>query len=160
MLIGVISDTHGHVENAQRAARMLEQFSPAAVLHCGDIGTAEIVELFAAWPSHYVLGNTDEDAEPLRKAVDSAGQTWHGRFGEVELGGRKIALLHGDDRRRLQDAITSGVYDLICSGHSHVPETCQVGKTLVLNPGALFRAQRHTIAIVDLATMRATHVAV
>ena len=100
MRIGVVSDTHGHVANARAAVRMLEALEVACVLHCGDIGSAAIVELFAAWPTHFVFGNCDGDQAELAAAIESAGQTCHGEFGSVELAGRRIALLHSDDGRR------------------------------------------------------------
>lgn len=47
MLLGVVSDSHGHVGNTRQAVRMLQSLDVAAVIHCGDIGTPEIVKLFA-----------------------------------------------------------------------------------------------------------------
>ena len=160
MLIGVVSDTHGRAESAIRAVRVLESFAPAAVLHCGDIGSQKVVEVFALWPTHYVLGNTDDESLPLAEAVVAAGGAWHDRFGDLVLAGRRIALLHGDDSRRLAQSIDSQNYDLVCSGHTHVPESRRHGKKLVLNPGALHRARDYTIAVVDLIEMRATHMVV
>ena len=72
----------------------------------------------------------------------------------------KIALLHGDDERQFADAIASEKYGLICYGHTHVPKQERRGSALVLNPGALYRATPHTIAIVDLAAITAEIVAV
>jgi putative phosphoesterase len=103
MQLGVVSDTHGHVPNTRAAVQMLEQFDVEAVLHCGDIGSTAIVPLFAHWPTHFVFGNVDQGtaAHELEQAIRAAGQTCHGRFGSLELGGVRIALLHGDDGRLL-----------------------------------------------------------
>ncbi|MBW3539474.1 MAG: YfcE family phosphodiesterase [Planctomycetes bacterium] len=158
MLLGVVSDTHGHVENTRRAVRVLEQLAPDVVIHCGDIGSAAIVPLFAAWPTHFVLGNVDDDAEGYRLLVEGSGQTFHGRFGALEAAGRRIAFLHGDDQRRLTETIAGEEYDLVCHGHTHRAEQRVVGKTLVLNPGALYRANPHSLATVDVATMEAMHI--
>jgi putative phosphoesterase len=160
MLLGVVSDTHGHVQNAQAAARMLASLEVEAVLHCGDIGSTAIPAVFSAWPTHYVLGNVDHDQNELRQAVEAAGGIFHGRFGEVALGGRRIALLHSDDAKRFQSTIASGDYDLVCYGHTHEADKRRQGRTLVLNPGALYRANPHRIAIVDLATMAVTSITV
>ena len=62
-------------------------------------------------------------------------------------------LLHSDDAKLFQSTIQSGRYDLVCYGHTHVAKREQIGKTLVLNPGALYRANPHSIAIVDLKTL-------
>lgn len=162
MKIGVISDTHGHTLNTLAATRMLATLEVEAVLHCGDIGSPQIPKLLAAWPTHFVFGNCDhayEEAD-LWEAISAAGLTCHDRFGDLELGGRRIGLIHSDDARRFRQTIASGEYDLVCYGHTHEAESHYVGKTLVLNPGALYRATPHTIAIVDLATMETTIVTV
>src|SRR5262249_21868957 len=122
MRIGVISDTHGHVQNTLAAMRMLESLGVEAVLHCGDIGAAAIPKLLAAWPTHFVLGNCDHDELLLRSAVEQAGLAFHGRFGDLTLGGRRIALIHSDDLSRFHRVSLSGDYDLVCYGHTHRAE--------------------------------------
>lgn len=159
-LIGVVSDTHGHLANTRQAVQMLSALEVEAVLHCGDIGSPEIVPLFAAWPTHFVFGNVDFDVAVLERAILDAGQHCHGRFGSFTLAGRQIALVHGDDFAALAGAIAGGQFDLVCTGHTHIAKQQQRGKTLVLNPGALYRAQPHTVAIVDLEKLEATHIRV
>jgi putative phosphoesterase len=154
--VGVISDTHGHVENTRRAVRMFESLGVDAVLHCGDIGSVAIVELFAAWPAHFVFGNCDEDLEEFAKQIAHAGQTCHGLFGDLEFDGVKVALLHSHDGRRFRQTIESGEYDLVCYGHTHVAATDRRGDTLVVNPGAIYRANPHSVAVVDLSGVEAT----
>jgi uncharacterized protein len=158
MLIGIVSDTHGHVDFTLPAVRMLESCEVREVIHCGDIGSIEIVELFQRWPTHFVFGNVDTQPARLRTAIRAAGQTCHDRFGEVELAGRRIAFLHGDDQKRLHDAIESGQYDLVCYGHTHAAEHHAAGRTTVLNPGALYRAQPHSLALVRLPELEIAHV--
>ncbi|HEY2761556.1 MAG TPA: metallophosphoesterase family protein [Pirellulales bacterium] len=157
MRLGIVSDTHGHVQNAQAAVRMLESLEVQAILHCGDIGTASIVPLFAAWPTHFVFGNVDSGfaVEELQTAIRQAKQFDHGRFGSLELAGVNIAFLHGDDLRLLEQTITAGKYQLVCHGHTHMVRHEKIGQTLVLNPGALYRATPHSIAIVDLPAIKA-----
>jgi uncharacterized protein len=160
MRIGVISDTHGHVANTLAAVRMLAALDVEAVLHCGDIDTPEIPPLVAGWPAHFVFGNCDSSRDELRAAIVAAGHTCHERLASLELAGRRIAVLHSDDARLFREVQTSDEYDLVCYGHTHVAESHKVGRTLVLNPGALYRATPHTIAVVDLATLEPTIVPV
>lgn len=155
MRIGVISDTHGHAENTLAAVRMLQALEVEAVLHCGDIGSIQIPRLLSEWPAHFVFGNCDHDPDQLRSAIEQAGLACHGRFGDLDLGGRRIALIHSDDAKLFRRVCTSEEYDLVCYGHTHIAEQHRQGKTLILNPGALYRANPHTIATVDLATMEA-----
>jgi len=157
MFLGVVSDTHGDIERTRAAVAMLEGFEIAAVLHCGDIGSAEIVPLFRRWPTHFVFGNCDYDCRPLEKAIERERQTCRQRFGSLELESQKIAFLHGDDSRLLRETVASGQWDMVCHGHTHV--ACQEwhGNTLVLNPGAVHRANPHSIAVVELPA-RTVHV--
>ena len=156
MRIGVVSDTHGSVENAHLAVRMLESLEVDELLHCGDIGSPEVIEQFAAWPTHYVLGNCDYDPVALESAAGSQGQDFCGQFGDLELGGVRVALLHSHDQRRFDAAVRSGDYRLVCYGHTHIAKQEIVGGTLVLNPGALYRANPYSIAIVELPSAEAT----
>lgn len=156
MRLGVISDTHGHVELTRPAVRMLESLDVDVVLHCGDIGSLAVVELFAAWPTHFVFGNCDYDTQELAAGIQKAGQTCHGLFGDLELAGVRIALLHSHERRQFRDTIESGEYRLVCYGHTHVAAIDRRGETLVVNPGAIYRAEPHSIAVVDLPAVEAT----
>lgn len=153
MQIGIVSDTHGHSRFAQSAAYMLETFSVEHVFHCGDIGSTGVVEIFSKWPAHYVYGNTDDSRSVLEEEIEARDGIYYGQVADLELGSRRIGMTHGDDPALLMRMIRSEEYDLVCSGHTHQVKVRRVGHTLVLNPGALFRAARHTIAIVDLATM-------
>ena len=159
MRLGVISDTHGHVDLTRPAVRMLESLEVDAVLHCGDIGSIAVVELFAAWPTHFVFGNCDDNTQAFAAAIKKAGQTCHGLFGDLELDGLKVALLHSHERNRFRDAIDDGKYRLVCYGHTHVPAIDHHRDTVVLNPGAIYRASPHSLAVVDLPKVKATIVA-
>ncbi len=155
MRLGVVSDSHGHVGNVRRAVALLNSLGVDHVLHCGDIGSAEVVAQFSAWPTGFVFGNCDYDRPTLGAAIAAAGQTCYGEFGEIVLAGRRIALIHSDDQRRFRAALAGGGFDLVCYGHTHVAALDRHGDTLALNPGALYRANPHSLAIVDLPELRA-----
>src|SRR5262245_13360233 len=99
MRIGVISDTNGHVANTLAAVRMLESFEVQAVLHCGDICSEQIPGLLSDWPAHFVFGNCDRDFDRLRSAIEAQGMACYGWFGNLELAGRRIGLLHSHDAK-------------------------------------------------------------
>lgn len=154
MRLGIVSDSHGHVDQVRPAVRMLESLAVDRVLHCGDIGSLAVVEQFAAWPGNFVFGNCDYDRECLAAGIQAAGQTCHGTFGRLAYAGRRIALLHSDNRREFDEATTGGAWDLVCYGHTHVAKIETCGTTLVVNPGALYRANPHSLAIVDLPELQ------
>jgi uncharacterized protein len=159
MLLGVVSDTHGQIPNTMRAVRMLESLRVEQVIHCGDIGSSEIVALFSAWPTHFVFGNVDHDRAALAQTIAAAGQKCHGQCGFIRLEDREIAFLHGDDSRRLNELIALDRSHLVCHGHTHLSRLERIGQTLVLNPGAIYRANPHSIAVVELPALMATIVA-
>ena len=161
MLLGVISDTHGNIANAAKAVERLKCHDIDMLIHCGDIGSPSVLAEFdfelTGWPTHFVFGNVDSDEALLRHAITDAGQTCHHRFADLDIAGKRIAVIHSDDYKKFREVIESGEFDLVCYGHTHKPESHAEGKTLVLNPGALHRANPHTLAIVDLEMMAVTH---
>jgi putative phosphoesterase len=134
---------------------MLESLQVERVLHCGDIGSAEVIGMFSAWPTDFVFGNCDFNHADLRTAIRAAGQTCHDEFGELEIAGLRVALLHSHDSQRFQQVVGSGDWDLVCYGHTHVAAIEQRGPTLVVNPGALYRANPHSLAVIELPELEA-----
>jgi predicted phosphodiesterase len=106
-----------------------------------------------------VFGNCDGNRAELAAAIEAAGLTCHGEFGEIELEGRRIALIHSDDGRRFRATLAGGKCDLVCYGHTHVASLDRHGETLALNPGALYRANPHSLAVVELPSLEANIVA-
>lgn len=155
--LGIVSDTHAHVAFTRQAIATLENQQVDEVIHCGDIGSAEIPPLFAAWPTHFVFGNVDHRTRELKHAIaTTAHHTCHGKYGQITRDGREIAFLHSDDRRLFTDVVHQRGLDLVCYGHTHIAKQERVGDTLVLNPGAIYRADPHTVAIVDLPQLSVT----
>ncbi len=135
MKIAVFSDIHDHLENLRRALERVQ--GCGALLFCGDLCApftlAEIVAHFAG-PIHTVLGNNDGDPLLLAGVAQRAGRvTLHGIHADLELAGRRIALVHYP---RLAEGLAAlGEYDLVCHGHDHQRRSMQVGRTVLLNPG-------------------------
>jgi hypothetical protein len=154
--LGIISDTHGQVDFTRSAVRMFESLGVERILHCGDIGSPEVVELFAPWPTDFVFGNCDTDQKLLKSAIDRTGKSCHGEFGNLEIEGVRVALLHSHNRRLFVASVGSGRYGVVCYGHTHVAAVEQRGNTLLVNPGAIYRANPHSVAVLDLPECKAT----
>jgi putative phosphoesterase len=150
MQLGIVSDTHSRYRTVVRALELLRQRGVEWVLHCGDIDDAATVRLFEGFTTHFVFGNCDHDRDELRQAMAASGAVFHESFGHLELEGRKIAWLHGDDARLMRDVERSGHYDFLFYGHSHHAEQHRSGNTLIVNPGALHRARVKTFVVLDL----------
>jgi putative phosphoesterase len=156
MKIGVISDTHGDVPATLSALAVLDSLDVSMILHCGDVGV-EVVPLLRGRRTHFVPGNTDAP-DRLRQAIVDPGHTFHDPPGSLEIEGRRIALLHGDDVRLLNETIRSGHFDLVCHGHTHAFASSRQQQTLSLNPGAVSRTNRPSLAVVEIPSLEVTHV--
>jgi predicted phosphodiesterase len=73
-------------------------------------------------------------------------------FGHIEVEGKLIAFVHGDDGPLLRDLERSDAFDYLFYGHTHQAKEHRTGKTRVINPGALYRAAVKTFAILEVAT--------
>lgn len=153
MKIGIISDTHGNLSAVQCAVRLFQQKKVGAIFLCGDIGSVDVLSVLAGdAPLHAVLGNVDMYSADWRFFPENVSVSLHGRFGDIALEGRRIALLHGDDKRRFYETVSSGEYDLVFSGHTHMVHDYTEEKTRCINPGSAGRGNPNTCAILDLGT--------
>src|SRR3954447_1674751 len=100
--IAIISDTHSRHDLVERAVKQIETYGPEVVLHCGDIDDAETIWLFQP-NTHFVWGNCDYDKASMQQAIHGVGATLHGQLGQLQVGGKSIAFLHGDDHELLDD---------------------------------------------------------
>ncbi len=152
MKIGLISDTHGDAGRTARAAKLLKSHGVEAVIHCGDIGSQrvliELVEVFEPpkIPVYAVNGNVDYDD------YVGAGVELLGDFGDIKLGGKRIAIAHGHDGARLYQLIASQRYDFVFTGHTHIRDDRREGRTRIINPGAVYRAAIPGVAVIDTET--------
>lgn len=158
MKIGILSDTHGDVGRSVRALEVLLTRGCAAIVHCGDIGSAEVLDELSALcaahgvPLHAVLGNVDEYEPELRNPRAQDGARVWGLRAELEFDRRTFAVLHGHQPRALEEAISGGRFDFVLTGHTHTAEDRLVGATRVINPGAVYRAHPPSVAVLDLDT--------
>ena len=160
MLVGILSDTHDRVEAAAAAVELLRGRGAAYFLHCGDVGGERVLDLFAGLPAAFVWGNTDWDRRPLERYARSVGAECLGAAGELELGGKLFALQHGDDPRAMRRVLDGQRHDYLLHGHTHLRRDERVGRTRVINPGALHRAKPKTVALLDTASDELTFLTV
>ena len=148
--IGIISDTHGLLHETALAVQMFREHDVHTVIHCGDIGSSAVVQVFEGLETHFVLGNMDGDGESLRHAIEETGHHLHGWLGTLEIAGKRITFLHGHRSEEFERELASGNGDLLCYGHTHIASLQMYGMTMLLNPGAFKRVLRPSIAIVTL----------
>lgn len=152
MIVGIISDTHGNLGATRQTVRLFTARGVEAIFHCGDIGSFDVLTELAVSkvPVHAVLGNVDVFSNDWKFFPTNLGFQLHGRFGTVELGGKRFALLHSDDKRKLHEVIRSQDYDFVLTGHTHECHDYMEGRTRCINPGAAGKGWEKTCAVLDL----------
>jgi hypothetical protein len=160
-LIGVLSDTHVREDAAAAGIATLRGAGAQFLIHCGDVGGERILDLLAGSRCAFVWGNNDYDRASLNRYAADIGLQPGGDFVELEFGGKRIAVTHGDDLKlvRKVTAEDSG-YDYLLLGHSHIPSDQRNGRLRIVNPGALHRAAKKTVAIIDLSRDVVRHLVV
>lgn len=155
MKLGILSDTHNHVENTRRAISAFRERDVTRLIHCGDISTIPIVEMFEGFTVTFVFGNMDQfhaDLMTAAKAIFGMGSMGYSYTAAID--GKRIAVCHGNDADMLNGFIQQGNYDFVFHGHTHLRRDEIVGKTRVINPGALGgnMPQARSICILDFET--------
>jgi len=119
--IGIISDTHGLIRKS-----VLKSFKDVdLIVHAGDVGKPEVLETLQNIAKVYpVRGNVDGG-----KWTDSLPLT-----DVVQVGHIYLYVLHDLDLLDL-DPATAG-FNIVISGHSHIPKIEKKDDILFLNPGS------------------------
>lgn len=151
MKIAVVSDTHSRTATIAQALAIIVARGIDLIIHCGDIEDDDAVRAFPAH-THFVYGNCDYDRNAIREAIEEIGAKLHEPFGHLEIAGKTIGFIHGDDKRLLDDLIASEAFTYVFHGHTHIPKDERIGPTRVINPGALYRARPKTFVILDVVT--------
>ena len=157
--LGLLSDTHGRAEIARDAVELLLDHGADMLIHLGDVGSAEVIDALAATQAstgqqleaHLVFGNCDWEAKTLTRYAQDLGVLVHDMAGEITIDGKRLVFTHGHINSFMEHAIENNA-DYLLHGHTHLQSDSVVGQTRVINPGALFRAQRHTVALLAPAS--------
>jgi len=152
VVVGILSDTHDKVEATRMALATLGHGGAEFYIHCGDVGGEQILDLLAGLPCAFVWGNNDWDRTSLLRYAEQLGLNCYGNQADLELDGKRIVVMHGDHESAKRKALESQEYDYLLHGHTHMREDRRVGRTRVINPGALHRAREKTVATLNLST--------
>lgn len=144
MKICLLSDSHDHISLLDAAVARARAWGAQAVLHCGDVVAPSTLGCLRkhGLPVHVIHGNNTGDLYTLGRlaAEPDTHIQYHGMDAGLDLGGRRIFLVHYPHYARAMAA--TGDWDLVCCGHTHqvaqewVPNI-QGGRTLLLNPGTV-----------------------
>ncbi len=142
MKILVLSDSHGAVDTM---ARIVEIEQPHHVLHLGDCtrDLDALREVFPTLSMTGVAGNCDFDVLERNEKL-------------IELGGKRILMLHGHTRgvkMSAQRAIYAALElsaDVLLFGHTHIPLVDRAGELTIMNPGTCSRQGRVTYGLITI----------
>lgn len=151
MKAAVLSDCHDNVPVMQRAVTRATDLGAEVILFAGDMVapfTAKKLATFGG-PVIAVFGNNDGERKGLSTVLERIEEPPV----EVELGGRRIVMVH--DLSRLDASCRHDEsIDVIVHGHTH--ELQHTGSTpMLLNPGELggWLTGRRTFCLLDTDTL-------
>ena len=152
MLIGILSDTHGQHMVVRQALALFDKLGVEHIIHCGDVGGETVFDQLVGRPCMFVWGNMDRQDAGLLAYLDAVGLSIPTDIPtRIELDGKRIAVFHGHERG-FQRAVDSLAVDYIMHGHSHAARDERRGAKRIINPGALHRTRRKTVAVLDTAS--------
>jgi uncharacterized protein len=151
MIIGILSDSHGRAKATASAVKALLDHGAGMLIHLGDIETEAVIDELVGHNARIVLGNCDWDEENLIRYARHVDVAVDHPMGVIEVAGKRIAFTHGHLPQLMQQALAEGV-DYLLHGHTHQPRNERMGRTRIINPGALFRAARYTAAVLNPET--------
>jgi putative phosphoesterase len=149
VIVGLLSDTHGHVKRTARAVQLLLDHGAECLVHCGDVGGTEVLDCLAGHPATFVFGNNDLDRTELARYAADIGITCGHTMGRLLFGGKTGVVTHGDDPAIVRKVLKDQTADYLFVGHTHEPADHRQGRVRVINPGALHRAAERTVAVLD-----------
>jgi len=154
MKIGIISDTHDHIGNLQKALQSLRAQDVNTVLHCGDVCSPQMIRCMKDFDVWIAQGNTDYYFSLKDTIIEAFGAARWAWLHRLTFDGHALAMLHGDNEEVLNNLIQSGEYTYVLHGHTHRKRDDRIGRTRVINPGSLggtYRQQR-SFCVLDLIT--------
>lgn len=147
-VLGLLSDSHGRRARTARAVELLHGAGATTLVHLGDLEDASLLEelMLPGVEVHVVPGNMDDPRE-LAAVARSLGASFHDPGGTIRLGERTISFTHGHDRELAR--LLAARPDYLLHGHTHVAADREVDGVRVINPGALHRAARFEVALLE-----------
>ncbi len=128
---------------------LFDNLGVSHVIHCGDIGSPDVFDEMIGRPCTFVWGNMDFPDDGLLAYAQSLGLPIPDEVPvRLELDGKRFAVFHGHEPG-FDAAILRLEVDYFLHGHTHVACDERRSGKRVINPGALHRAARKTVATLD-----------
>lgn len=156
MKIGVLSESHGHLQRTEHALELLKKNGAEQFMHCGDLGGEDIVTLLFeqqenGFPVHAVPGNVDEWDPDLILYAKKIGLPLP-QIQRLHIDQWKIAMYHGHNHNTRDRLSVDPDINLFFTGHTHIARDEQHGHLRIINPGAIYRASPPGVTLFDTHT--------
>ena len=147
MIVGLVSNTNGRSDAMAAALAALRDRGADLIVHCGDVGGRQVLDELKNIDAAFVWGDKDRDRMGLLRHARQVNVVCFGVLGELDLDGKRAVLVHGDDKKLVRRLLDEQQYDYLLCGHEPEGEDRKVGKTRVINPGALHGGPSQNCAV-------------
>lgn len=157
MKVGIVSDTHGRDDLLRAAIEKLKNNGAEVLVHCGDVGSHECVEILgqSGMKIYMVAGNSDKFHPMLKSAADAWNINFHPVCLEFSVNGHTLAVTHGNDDEIIASLKSCDKVKYLCHGHTHKIRDEVSGNCRMINPGAIHNPRDPgypTVAMLDTAS--------
>ncbi|MCS7249327.1 MAG: metallophosphoesterase [candidate division WOR-3 bacterium] len=148
MLLGIISDTHDHIEKVKKAIEIFNQYDLICVIHCGDFVAPFTLKEFTNLKTKFygVFGNCDGEKEGLLKVAKENNFLLSEAPLKLSLGNKKFLIFHKLKKEEIKDV------DYVIHGHTHLCEIKKENNIFFINPGEAcgLLTEKATIAFLNI----------
>ena len=154
MKIGIMSDTHDHLDRTDAAIREFLDRGVRHVVHCGDFIAPFVMLRFrdkGFEHVHGVIGNNDGEVLYLKQLFEGVGTLYKPPV-FINVGPLRLAVLH---EPMPDDVMAALPVDAVCFGHTHDAGVTHVPDgPVIINPGECggWLRGRATVAVLDADT--------
>ena len=149
MIVGLVSNSIGRSDAVAAAVALLRDRGADVIIHCGDVGSRQVLDEMAKIDAGFVWGDRDRDRMGLLRHARQVNVVCFGVLGELDFDGKRAVLVHGDDKKLVQRLLDEQQYDYLLCGHDPAGEDRKVGRTRVINPGELQGGPSQNCAIIS-----------
>ena len=155
MKIAVVSDTRDNYAGFKLLLDKMLVGGARWLFHCGGLGGVEMINLLRPWQVYIVRGERERDWQMIEQALQKARlQASLPTHMTVTMAGKRIGLCRGEDMGLINQWAKSREFDYIFYGHTLRRRDERIGKTRLVNPGALSgpRYQPRSGCLINLET--------
>ena len=153
--VGIVADTY---DNREGLRQLLDRFLVGGaqwLIHCGGLGSPSLIDLLKPWRVFIVAGEKERNRDAIEQALQKNRlQATLPTTLITTIEGFRVGVCRGDDMSVVNRWAKSGEFDFIFYGYTLRRSDSAIGRTRVINPGALGgpRYQARSGCLIDLTS--------